>query len=141
MMNLVSFVMAMVALTLYFIPTMVALARRHHNAMPIFLTNLYLGITFLGWVVSLIWAFSATTQTTLTTPVGTASFQRNSAGKKGVLSFLKYTVIAVFAVGAVLILIAFFMPAGTGTVNDTGAENGTPMSADDMFKPSVSGAK
>ena len=40
---------------LYFVPTVVAYTRRHRNENPIFLTNLFLGWTFLGWVVALIW--------------------------------------------------------------------------------------
>ena len=43
----------------YFLPTIVALARRHHNALAIFMTNLLLGWTALGWIVALIWSFTA----------------------------------------------------------------------------------
>jgi hypothetical protein len=45
-------------LIVYFIPTWVANARQHHNANAIFITNLFLGWTFLGWVAVLIWAFT-----------------------------------------------------------------------------------
>lgn len=40
----------------YFIPTCVAGFRRHHNAFAIFLLNLFLGWTGLGWIAALIWA-------------------------------------------------------------------------------------
>jgi Superinfection immunity protein len=43
-------------LFIYFIPTQVAQNRKHIDTLPIFLTNLFLGWTFLGWVVALIWA-------------------------------------------------------------------------------------
>lgn len=43
-------------ITIVFAPTIVALARRHHNAAQIFLVNLLLGWTGLGWIVALIWA-------------------------------------------------------------------------------------
>ena len=46
------------ALIVYFIPCWVANARQHHNANAIFITNLFLGWTFLGWVAALIWAFT-----------------------------------------------------------------------------------
>jgi len=41
---------------LYFVPTTVAVRRRHHNTSAIFALNLLLGWTFVGWVISLVWA-------------------------------------------------------------------------------------
>lgn len=41
---------------LYFLPTVVAMRRKHINWRAIFLTNLLLGWTGFGWVVALIWA-------------------------------------------------------------------------------------
>ncbi|WP_439633749.1 superinfection immunity protein [Glycocaulis sp.] len=43
----------------HFLPTIVALARGHHNGFAIFLTNLLLGWTVIGWVVALIWSTTA----------------------------------------------------------------------------------
>ena len=43
----------------YFIPTWIANARKHHNGDAIFTTNLFLGWTFLGWVIALIWSLTA----------------------------------------------------------------------------------
>nr|WP_166308369.1 superinfection immunity protein [Bradyrhizobium sp. 2S1]MCK7672193.1 superinfection immunity protein [Bradyrhizobium sp. 2S1] len=40
---------------LYFLPTYVAWRRAHHALLAIFITNLFLGWTFLGWVAALIW--------------------------------------------------------------------------------------
>lgn len=48
--------MMIVLFLLYFIPSMVAANRKHNNAMPIFLTNLFFGWTILGWLFALIWA-------------------------------------------------------------------------------------
>ncbi|MBI1233079.1 MAG: superinfection immunity protein [Alphaproteobacteria bacterium] len=44
---------------LYFIPTIVALLRGHHNAFAIFLTNLLFGWTIIGWLITLIWSTTA----------------------------------------------------------------------------------
>ena len=44
------------SLALLFLPTLVANSRRHPNTLPIFLVNLFFGWTFIGWVISLIWA-------------------------------------------------------------------------------------
>ncbi|MFO0996224.1 MAG: superinfection immunity protein [Alphaproteobacteria bacterium] len=48
-----------VALLLYFLPALIAMNRRHQSAMAIFLLNLLLGWTALGWIVALIWSFSS----------------------------------------------------------------------------------
>lgn len=45
-----------------FLPTVVAMIRKHKNAMPIFLVNLLLGFTIIGWVAALIWSFSDNTK-------------------------------------------------------------------------------
>jgi hypothetical protein len=47
------------ALAGYFLPTIVAAARHHHNAGAIFVLNLFLGWTFLGWVLALVWSATA----------------------------------------------------------------------------------
>ena len=43
----------------YLIPWSIAFARRHNQQVPIFLINLFLGWTLIGWVGALIWAFSS----------------------------------------------------------------------------------
>lgn len=48
-----------IAVLAYFIPTWIANKRKHHNGDAIFATNLFLGWTFLGWVVALIWSLTA----------------------------------------------------------------------------------
>lgn len=50
--------------TLVFIPTGVALMRRHNNFIPILLVNLLLGITGIGWIVALIWSFTSNVKET-----------------------------------------------------------------------------
>ena len=41
---------------IYFFPSIVALSRKHANFTAIFVLNLFLGLTFFGWVFALIWA-------------------------------------------------------------------------------------
>ena len=43
----------------YFLPTVVAGMRGHHQGGAIFLLNLLLGWTFLGWVIALVWSATA----------------------------------------------------------------------------------
>jgi len=47
------------ALLLMFLPTLIALIRGHDNTFAIFLTNLLLGWTVIGWIIALIWSFTA----------------------------------------------------------------------------------
>jgi Superinfection immunity protein len=51
--------MVLLALFAYFLPTVVAEARGHQNTGLIFLTNLLLGWTILGWIGALVWAATA----------------------------------------------------------------------------------
>ena len=46
------------SILLYFLPFLVAFGREHKNTTAIFFLNLLLGWTFVGWVVSLIWALT-----------------------------------------------------------------------------------
>ena len=48
-----------IAVIVYFIPNWIASARKHHNANAIFVTNLLLGWTALGWTAALIWSLTA----------------------------------------------------------------------------------
>lgn len=45
-------------MVVYFLPSVVAYARNKRNAGAILILNLLLGWTFVGWVVSLVWAAS-----------------------------------------------------------------------------------
>ncbi len=46
-----------VILWIYFLPTISAVFTRQKNIIPIFIVNIFLGWTFVGWVVALAWAF------------------------------------------------------------------------------------
>jgi len=41
---------------IYLAPTLLAWNRSHHNQFAIFLLNLLLGWTVLGWIAALVWA-------------------------------------------------------------------------------------
>jgi len=41
---------------MYFLPSIIAFARNKRDLLVIFLLNLFLGITVIGWVVALVWA-------------------------------------------------------------------------------------
>ena len=48
-----------VAIALYFLPAIVASSRKHPQTVAIFLLNLLLGWTLLGWVAALVWSATA----------------------------------------------------------------------------------
>jgi len=43
----------------YFLPSLVAVARSKRDTLAIFLLNLLLGWTIIGWVFALVWAVKA----------------------------------------------------------------------------------
>jgi Superinfection immunity protein len=48
------------ALIIYFMPALIAANRGHHNALAISALNLFLGWSFLGWVIAFVWACTQT---------------------------------------------------------------------------------
>jgi hypothetical protein len=46
----------LVSLALYFLPTIIVLARHKKNVLGPILVNVLLGWTVIGWIVALIWA-------------------------------------------------------------------------------------
>ena len=47
---------AIIAPTFYFLPTIIAIARKRQTTLALFVLNLVLGWTVIGWIVALIWA-------------------------------------------------------------------------------------
>jgi len=44
---------------MYFLPSIIALARSKRDLLAIFLLNFFLGWSVIGWVVALVWAVKA----------------------------------------------------------------------------------
>ena len=49
-------IVALCALFLYFIPTVIAFRNRHPKRLAIFAVNLLLGVTILGYIGAMLWA-------------------------------------------------------------------------------------
>jgi len=47
-----------VGFVMYFFPTIVAVGRKKTNTSAIFLMNLLLGWSVIGWIIALVWAVS-----------------------------------------------------------------------------------
>lgn len=56
--DLLLFILFVVSLVAYFLPTIMASSRDHNNTAAIFILNLFLGWTFVGWVIALVWSFT-----------------------------------------------------------------------------------
>jgi hypothetical protein len=54
--SIIGIILFILSLALYFLPTIIAVVRKKRNALAIFLLNLFLGVTFIGWVVALVWS-------------------------------------------------------------------------------------
>lgn len=59
--DLLNIVLAVIAVVIYFAPSWIALARRALHPLPIFLLNLVLGWSLIGWLVALVWALLTAT--------------------------------------------------------------------------------
>lgn len=59
------------ALCLYFLPTIEARINGHVSIMSIFMVNLFLGWTLVGWVVAISWAHKKPSVTRLQSPAYT----------------------------------------------------------------------
>jgi Superinfection immunity protein len=49
---------------MYFLPSIIALARSKRDLLAIFLLNLFLGWSVIGWIVALVWAAKSEVPTT-----------------------------------------------------------------------------
>ena len=49
-------IFGIIGLFFYFIPSYIAQKRQHAQKTPILILNIFLGWTFIGWVIALIWA-------------------------------------------------------------------------------------
>ena len=77
--------MLIVGFLIYFLPTIVALSRGHLSGLAIFLLNLFLGWSLIGWIVALIWSCTGNTVANLYRPqVGAADVPwRNPSRRSG----------------------------------------------------------
>lgn len=54
----ISFFTVMGSVWLYLLPSAIAYSRYHKNFTLIFLLNLFLGLSVLGWLVALLWSLT-----------------------------------------------------------------------------------
>lgn len=52
-----SIIILLILIALYFLPSVIGFRRNHPNKIPILILNIFLGWSFIGWVIALIWAF------------------------------------------------------------------------------------
>lgn len=59
------YLVTIVTLAAYFLPSLIAMVRDHHNKGALIITNLLLGWTGIAWLVALIWAFTNQRETSI----------------------------------------------------------------------------
>lgn len=52
------FLLFLILAVLYFLPTIIVLARGRNDGCGIFLVNLFFGATVIGWIIALIWSLT-----------------------------------------------------------------------------------
>jgi hypothetical protein len=50
--------LVIIGLIIYFVPSIVAVLRRHHQMKALVALNIFLGFSYIGWVVALVWALT-----------------------------------------------------------------------------------
>jgi sterol desaturase/sphingolipid hydroxylase (fatty acid hydroxylase superfamily) len=60
----IMWVIVVLLMVAYFLPTLNAWERGHHNTRAIAVLNRFLGWTLIGWVAALVWSFTATERKT-----------------------------------------------------------------------------
>ncbi len=53
-----SIIVVIVFILIYFFPSVIAFSKSKSNTAAIFVLNLFLGWSFIGWIVALVWAVS-----------------------------------------------------------------------------------
>lgn len=57
--NTVIYIMVIVGICFYFIPSIIAVLRMKKNMIAILALNFFLGWSLIGWVISLVWSLSS----------------------------------------------------------------------------------
>lgn len=57
MTDLMAIILVLSIVATYFMPFIVACRRHRRNAVAIGMLNFFLGWTFVGWVIALVWAY------------------------------------------------------------------------------------
>lgn len=56
-------ILVLIGVVIYFLPTANAYSRKHRSAGGIFLLNLFLGWTLLGWIAAVVWSATSDVKT------------------------------------------------------------------------------
>jgi Superinfection immunity protein len=74
--SIVIFVVAVSTLAVYLLPGFVAACRDHPRATAVFVLNLVLGWTVIGWIAALVWAIRTPAAERAPAPTGIDQYRR-----------------------------------------------------------------
>ena len=80
-------IIIVVSLFLYFLPTVIGWRKR--NATAIFVLNLFLGWTFIGWIVALVWACTQDSRPTVINNNVSTATPRNLSEQLAILNKMR----------------------------------------------------
>jgi hypothetical protein len=80
-------IIIVVSLFLYFLPTVIGWRKR--NATAIFVLNFFLGWTFIGWIVALVWACTQDSRPTVINNNVSAATPRNLNEQLAILNKMR----------------------------------------------------
>lgn len=138
---LINILAFLIVLLLYFVPSLVAIARGHVNTQAIAAANFLFGWTIAGWGIALVWALTVSG----VAPAASAAQAPIAAGKAGKLArILCWAALALFVV---MLAIAIYTKTlwdpsrlggkGTGKPAVEGAgppvKTGVPVPANELF--------
>jgi hypothetical protein len=115
----------------YFLPAMAAISRHHLNTMSIFLTNLLLGVTGIGWVIALIWAFTNSSAAPAAAPPAPGSMVSAGMTMKLFRGLVAVLVVIVLTVAGAKALKGMRPPPDVVSV--PAAKVGVPVPADELL--------
>jgi hypothetical protein len=75
--------LAILIVALYFLPAIIASRRNHHDKNAVFLLNLLLGWTFIGWVLALVWSATGVRKSRQHAAGITVTLTEEQAGRLG----------------------------------------------------------
>ncbi len=105
----IKLLLALVALAFYFLPTAIACLRGHRNALAIGMTNLFFGVTVIGWMVALIWSIANPAAVIVVDSQAAAAAMAHDQPARRSGAARKIGKFFLVAIGALIVLTALFV--------------------------------
>jgi hypothetical protein len=99
-------------ITMYFLPTIIAVTRKATNTTAILLVNALLGWTFIGWIVTLAWAVGVDVLARRWSPTAPSTVGASQVGERAARGTNVFAVLAVAALIAAVAIVVLIRIGG-----------------------------